>query len=213
MATQDKKRRIDAQWQAQSVGWDSNHHSGEREMLYDILEDDENIKQLMAAQYLYTSDGLSGVLVATNRRILFFDRGLISQHSFHWQYVTIESVEFERKQGLFSSNRFEIAISNPRYRHNDPDIKYEFRHVSESEALPFCRWVRTHLASPAVAEARRKATRVDIQWRQGGWRYWQEYAGEREVLYATLEDDENIENVNRERNGLHLPPLCCVFSP
>ncbi len=51
MATQYKIDRIDAQWQAKSPGWRLKKYSGEREMLYDILDDQEDIECLLACRW------------------------------------------------------------------------------------------------------------------------------------------------------------------
>ncbi len=51
MATQYKVDRIDAQWQAKSPGWQPKEYSGEREMLYEILDDQEDIECLLACRW------------------------------------------------------------------------------------------------------------------------------------------------------------------
>ena len=101
MATQYKVNRIDAQWQAKSPGWRPKEYSGEREMLYDILDDQEDIECLLACRWgdnhswawvgsmvvaagggsqgarvqdvgsYYTGPHYDGIAVATSQRVIF----------------------------------------------------------------------------------------------------------------------------------------------
>ena len=95
----DQKTRIDRQWyDAIPKGWgnpkgmrwspaaekkaqergDREMHSGEREMLYDVLDGDENIRSLVGGTYrAQGSTGMSrGVAIATDRRVVFVDKGV-----------------------------------------------------------------------------------------------------------------------------------------
>ena len=89
--------RIDKQWNdAIPRGWgtskawgsdrqergDKDMHKGERQMLYDILDDDENIKALVGGMYRAEQDTArvskhNGVAVATDRRVIFLDKGVL----------------------------------------------------------------------------------------------------------------------------------------
>ena len=51
MPTQYVIDRIDTQWRAKSPGWRAKEHGGQREMLYDILEDQEDIECLLACRW------------------------------------------------------------------------------------------------------------------------------------------------------------------
>ena len=51
MATRYGTDRIDAQWQAKSPGWRPKEYGGEREMLYDILDGQEDIECLLACRW------------------------------------------------------------------------------------------------------------------------------------------------------------------
>ena len=66
-----------AEKRAQERG-DREMHSGEREMLYDILDGDESIRCLVGWTYRAQSiTGASrGVAVATDRRVIFVDKGM-----------------------------------------------------------------------------------------------------------------------------------------
>ena len=83
-----EQSRIDAQWyEVMPKGWatfggDKRMHSGERKMLYDILDQDEDIRGLVGGTYRAEQDTNrlhkhSGIAVATNKRIIFLDKGLL----------------------------------------------------------------------------------------------------------------------------------------
>ena len=89
--------RIDKQWNdAIPRGWgtkkawgsdrqergDKDMHKGERQMLYDILDNDENIRALVGGMYRAEQDTArvskhNGVAVATDRRVIFLDKGVL----------------------------------------------------------------------------------------------------------------------------------------
>ena len=46
MASREKQRRIDSQWQTLQPSWGKKDYDGERKMLHDTLDDDENIERL-----------------------------------------------------------------------------------------------------------------------------------------------------------------------
>ena len=48
MASREKMRQIDAQWQALQPGLGKKNHNGERKMLYEVMADGENIERLEA---------------------------------------------------------------------------------------------------------------------------------------------------------------------
>ena len=93
---EEKRERIDRQWIAATPsGWgnpkawgadrqergDRDMHSGEREMLYDVLDQDEEIKALVGGSYRAEQDTARtskhrGVAVATDRRVIFLDKGV-----------------------------------------------------------------------------------------------------------------------------------------
>ena len=89
--------QIDQQWYAAipygwgnpKMGWGSDRqergdrdmHSGEQEMLYDILDEDEDIKALVGGSYRAEQDTVRtskhrGVAVATDKRVIFLDKGV-----------------------------------------------------------------------------------------------------------------------------------------
>ena len=105
-----KKERIDREWEAAiPAGWgtkrhgfdkqeraDKGMHSGERQMLYEIIDDDEHIHCLVGGNYRADADRFhkhSGVAVATMKRVIFLDKGLLgSTETADIAYRNIESV-------------------------------------------------------------------------------------------------------------------------
>ena len=114
MGLDEKRRRIDEEWTAAiPSGWgtkahgfdrqeraDRNMHSGEHEMLYDILEDDESIKALVGGSYRAEQDTVRGskhrgVAVATDRRVIFLDKGIFGSTDIsEMPYRSIEGLTY-----------------------------------------------------------------------------------------------------------------------
>ena len=98
-----KQERIDSQWYAvMPKGWgtwgDERMHGGERRMLYDILDQDEDIKALVGGTYRAEQDTQrlqrhSGVAVATDKRVIFLDKGVLgSKEVSEMPYRNIEGI-------------------------------------------------------------------------------------------------------------------------
>ena len=113
MAAIEKSNRVDAEWAALiPKGWgglfgDTNMHSGERKMLYDLLEDNEHLEALVGGAFgpdLQATGGVGsiaragslhkGVGVATNRRVIFVDKGILSTEVAEIPYTSIESISY-----------------------------------------------------------------------------------------------------------------------
>ena len=80
MEASDKAQRIDSLWsEVKPSGWGKNMHSGERKMLYGILDQDEDIESLIGGTFRADTDRLhkhNGVAVATSKRVIFLDKGV-----------------------------------------------------------------------------------------------------------------------------------------
>ena len=90
-----KEERIDQEWNALiPKGWgtftDANMHSGERKMLYRLLESDEHLECLCGGDFKTNS----GVAVATDRRVIFLDKGIASTEVAELTYNSIESISY-----------------------------------------------------------------------------------------------------------------------
>ena len=91
-----KLSRINAQWQERSADWKLDTHKNEREKLFDILSDDENIERLIQGHYRADVKGTEShnvVIAATDRRIVFVYNGLFGEHLNELSYSDIERVE------------------------------------------------------------------------------------------------------------------------
>ena len=94
MRTAGRAQEIDKQWIA--AGGATGEHTGERKMLYDILDAGETIEGLMGGTFRQDSDRLhrhKGVIVATSKRVIFADKGVFgSSEVMMISYNSMESV-------------------------------------------------------------------------------------------------------------------------
>ena len=51
MATKELRDRVDAQWRDQASAWGQENHDRERKLIYDYLEQDENIMGLVGCTW------------------------------------------------------------------------------------------------------------------------------------------------------------------
>ena len=90
-----KEGRIDQEWNSLiPKGWgsfgDAGMHSGERKMLYRLLESDEHLECLCGGVFKTNY----GVVVATDRRVIFLDKGIVSTEVAELTYKSIESISY-----------------------------------------------------------------------------------------------------------------------
>ena len=84
MASRDKRRRIDTQWQTLQPSWDKKDYDGERKMVHDTLDDDENIERLSPSSWkvLLGEEAMEshdrGIFAGTDRRVIFLNKGRLS---------------------------------------------------------------------------------------------------------------------------------------
>ncbi len=102
--TSVEEKRIDEQWYSvMPKGWgtfrgDKRMHGGERKMLYDILDQGEDITALVGGTYRAEQDTNrlhkhSGVAVATSKRVIFLDKGILgSKEVSEMPYRSIEGI-------------------------------------------------------------------------------------------------------------------------
>ena len=99
-----KRLRVDARWTERSDDWNLGNYSNEREMFYEVLQDDEDIECLIEGLYNKNVQGASGswgVIAATDRRVVYVYNGLFGAVVAELPYGDIESVNM--KGGLLSS--------------------------------------------------------------------------------------------------------------
>ena len=99
MNAKSKQSRIDAKWyKVMPKGWgtfgDRGMHSGEREMLYGILDQDEDIKALVGGNYKADRGRQDrGVAVATDRRVIFLNKGMFGNEDVaEMPYSSMEGI-------------------------------------------------------------------------------------------------------------------------
>ena len=221
MAARYETGRIDAQWQAKSPGWRPKEHGGERQMLYDILEDQEDIECLLACRWgdsrswewvenmvvhtgggrvqnvgnYYAGPHYDGIAVATSRRVIF----LMKRRGFlgFLGEATAASAEVAYE---------DIALvpypdMDPYERRwKDRNMKdlvrigsYKYSANKRVDDQPFIDCVRSHLTSPEAL----KANRLDAQWRASTPDLFDpaDSTRVRRNLYSVLYGNENIERL------------------
>ena len=100
----ERQARIDEQWVTLAPGWGMKVHKGERKMLADILEDGEVMEQLIGGSFgpdlghASWKDGPNtlhtGIACATNRRLIFVDKGIMASEVAEMPYSSIEAVTY-----------------------------------------------------------------------------------------------------------------------
>ena len=221
MATQYEIDRIDAQWQAKSPGWRLREYSGEREMLYDILDDQEDIECLLACRWgdnhswawvgnmvmasgggsiqnvgnYYPGPHYDGIAVATSQRVIF----LVKRRRFLGLFGEANTATAEMP--------YEDIVLVP-YPGMDPyERRWNDRHMGNLVRIgnykytvdrqvndqPFIDCVRSHLTSPEGL----KANRLDAQWQACTPDFFDpaDSTRVRRNLYSVLYDNENIERL------------------
>ena len=220
MATKYEIDRIDAQWQTKSPGWRPREYFGEREMLHDILDDQEDIECLLACRWgdkqswawvgnmvvgyggrvqnagnYYPGPHHDGIVVATSRRVIF----LVKRRSFLGFFGEATTAAAEMP--------YEDIVSVP-YPNMDPyerrwkdrrmgDLvrvgNYKYTVDRRVDDQPFIDCVRSHLTSPEAS----KANRLDAQWQACAPDFFDpaDSTRARRNLYSVLYDNENIERL------------------
>ena len=93
-------RRIDARWDEIKPALWGNRHSGEREMLHDLIEEGETLESLIGGTYRAEQDTNrrhkhEGIAVATSKRVLFVDKGVLgSSEVAEMPYRNIEAITY-----------------------------------------------------------------------------------------------------------------------
>ena len=96
VASAPRQTRIDTQWQDKSPNWKLSTRKNEREKLYEVLSDDEDIGRLIEGQYKADAKGAERhdvVVAATDRRLIFVQNGFLIKHLHEIYYAEIERVE------------------------------------------------------------------------------------------------------------------------
>ncbi len=215
MATQYKIDWIDAQWQAKSPGWRQKEYSGEREMLYDISDDQEDIECLLACRWgdnhswawvgsmvvasaqsvgsYYPGPHYDGIAVATSQRVIFLMKrrgflaffGKANTATAEMPYEDIVLVPYPDMDPYETGNR------NMRGLVRIGNYKYTVNRQINDQ--PFIDCVRSHITCPEAL----KANRLDAQWQACAPDFYdpEDSTRVRRNLYSILYDNENIERL------------------
>ena len=140
MASRDKQRRIDTQWQTLQPSWDKKDYDGERKMLHDTLDDDENIERLSPSGWkvLLGEEAMEshdrGIFTATGRRVIFLNKGRFSKNVAQIPYLAIREVQ---QQGPGN-----LTVVTP---------KYDYSLTLDQDAAALADFIRTRLPSDAAS--------------------------------------------------------------
>ena len=144
---ENQEGRIDAQWSASMPwNWDKGTHSGERRILYDILDEDEDIESLIGGTYRAEQDTnrLSkhdGVAAATNKRVVFVDKGVFGNTEVsEMPYGSIEAITYST--GLLMAGVQITGRGMASFRIEDI--------VEKDSVKPFVDCVRSYLSATAA---------------------------------------------------------------
>ena len=119
---------------------------GERKMLHDLLDGDEELGSMVGGRFQQDTDRHSlhsGLVVATNKRVVFLDKGILSTETMGIRYPNIESLT--NSTGLLRAGVHIIGSGSSDYRIED---------IREKDSVPvFVAYVRTQMeaaSQPAV---------------------------------------------------------------
>ena len=140
--------RIDKQWRkVKPTLWGDGKHSGERKMLGQPIEEGEDIECLIGGHFgpdlghASWKDGPNtlhrGIGVATNKRVLFVDKGIMAQEVAELSYRSIEAITYSSGI-MFGGMRITGRGS----------LSLRIENVDKSEVKPFVDSVRKHLDEP-----------------------------------------------------------------
>ena len=140
-----KVEDINATWSSVKPGaWGKNMHKGEREMLYNILDDDETLKSIIGGTFRADTDRLhkhSGVAAATTKRVIFLDKGILgSTEVQEISYRSIEAITYST--GLLMAGVQITGRGTASFRIEDIPQK--------DSVKPFVDCVRSYMDSAAV---------------------------------------------------------------
>lgn len=140
---------IDQQWNdLKPASW-GNRHSGEREMLHSIVDESETLEVLVGGTYRAEQDTNrlhrhQGVAVATNKRVLFVDKGVLgSSEVSEMPYRSIEAITYST--GIMAAG---IQITGRGI------ASFRIEDIIDKEAVkPFVDCVRGHLEAAHAPQA------------------------------------------------------------
>ena len=142
MADKETIRHVDAHWHRLLPGLGRDECKGEREMLYDVLEDGESIERLLGCSWMMTS-GMKhdrAIVAATERRVILLNRGRFSKNVENVSYLSISEVQ-EPEPG-------KVRISM-----DEDDTEFVYDLALEVGTADLARFLRGRISSPPPPEA------------------------------------------------------------
>ena len=151
-----RRQVIDDYWNdVKPTSWGKQQFSGEHNILYELLDEDETIEALVGGTFRQDTDRISphqGVAVATNRRVVFVDKGLLgSTEVMDIAYKNIEALT--NSTGLFAAG---IQVKG----RGTASFRIEDIHDKASVA-PFTTCVRKHITDTPSPPAQVSVSLLD----------------------------------------------------
>ena len=152
MSTNNRHIRwVDDEWRNANPGWKDNQYKGERRMLYDILDVGEELDCIVGGMFgpdlQQAKLGRSlrrGVIVATDRRIIMLDKGVLgSSEVAEMPYNSISAITYST--GLFAGGLRIVGRGGTNFRIEAVRPK--------EDAKEFADCVRDHLQSRKAIES------------------------------------------------------------
>ena len=133
-----RRQEIDDQWSGVAP-FSKTMHSGERKMLYGILDSSESVKSLVGGTFRADTDRLhkhNGVAVATDKRVVFLDKGILGSTEIQEiPYRNVEAITYST--GMFAAGVRITGRGTSSFRIEDIRQKDSVR--------PFVDCVRSHM--------------------------------------------------------------------
>ena len=192
MAAQNKRGMIDTRWRELQSAWGPKEHDGERQMLYDILNDDESIEALVACVWgpdnVFRANAnrwdrmrqYDGIAVLTGRRVVLLKKKGMNKLITEMPLHNMESVDVDSNGEVTLTGRSYSAWAG----HGDPQA-FKMRDVQDGYARNFSERVGEVKAAPPPSATpawssappgaalpttdhagMSKADRINAQWRQ-----------------------------------------------
>ena len=158
MASREKMRQIDAQWQALQPGLGRKNHNGERKMLHEVMADGEHIEVLVGcvwgpekafragASRWDRMTQYDGIAVVTESRVALLKKRGLSKLTADMPLLTIESVDVDGEGAVTLTGQ-----SSTNWIGDGDATVFKLRDVQNGYARNFADRVRERMASDAAS--------------------------------------------------------------
>ncbi len=155
MAAQNKRGMVDTRWRELQPAWGPKEHDGERQMLYDVLNDNDSIESLVGcvwgpenvfrvgANRLDRMRQYDGIAVLTGRRVVLFKKKGMNKLITEMPLHNMESVDVDATGEVTLTGRSYSAWVG----HGDPQA-FTMRDVQDGYARNFSERLREVKAAP-----------------------------------------------------------------